>query len=1080
MKEMVGGCCVCGDERGWTENPLVYCDGHGCNVAVHQACYGIVAVPTGPWFCRKCESQERAARVRCELCPQREGALKRTDNGSWAHVVCALYIPEVCFGNVSTMEPILLAMIPHERYNKSCFLCETKGRESKATTGCCMTCNRNGCRQSFHVTCAQQEGLLCEEAGQHNDNVKYTGYCTYHYQKLKKDKDIKTIPPFRPFGANYTPEKDKSLNDRPSDKTKADLKERHRTKSERKARTFEVCAVYNAKDNNESSANQAGGNSTGHSAKFTNANFTETTIVPSTSISEETTTNASGGDSSLILKFRRNTVSSGNGQKSKKDGKGKGSGTDSGQGVTAMEEQCGEAVEANSVTEERTQSPTPSVDNAPANNKSSKSRKAASREPSRTPTPSSVSTTPLVITETVMVKDLPPAVEPETPVADTDSATPISSSSTSAAPGSTSTMVDVEKVSSPSTSPAPDVKSIDVKKPIIEEDRKDKTTILGSGSEKHEKKKHRRQSKESKSSRSHREHSGDDDYGSKKRRRTSGSSLGNTLSRDMGLYSFGQRGIMSQGLSSVGDASPSTKSATPNPDELAIHDVFSTANQSGLLIGPPRPGASRQSQHNSTGSTMPATMEQLLERQWDQSSEFLMQQSSHLDIASLLSCLHQLRQENLRLEQHISSLVQRRDHLLAVNARLSLPLTQGGSIANAMGLGGLGAGGVGAGGVGAGGDNSPGSAGSGSNTRSPRFNNVLHNAQGQDLMSSYGSSHSLNQSLNQSSISLGGSPAHAQSLSQSPSSSFNQSHPQSSLTNHIAQLTSTPVSLNHSSGGVSMSLTTTTTATTTTTSSSSSLGVCLSGARLPSGLPVGHPMSSEANVMSTAQHLHPGHGVRSSPSSHLINVNHSRSSPVPGRTTPSRGQQSHGGGGVGRSKGSGGRMASGAGVRSSPGTSGSISAGTPVSRPTDGSGDGIREKQGSGVKDSGSSLSSSSGGHGMGMYHTTPHQQQQQQQHMGVNHGRHLTPEQQHLVYQMMHSTSSKSQHHLHHQAGGGGGGASQRHQGSAPPPPSTSTPSTCPPNGDVTRAHVPPPSKASTTVRSDRRTGNNSAKDKT
>jgi hypothetical protein len=36
VKEMVGGCCVCSDERGWDENPLVYCDGHGCNVAVHQ------------------------------------------------------------------------------------------------------------------------------------------------------------------------------------------------------------------------------------------------------------------------------------------------------------------------------------------------------------------------------------------------------------------------------------------------------------------------------------------------------------------------------------------------------------------------------------------------------------------------------------------------------------------------------------------------------------------------------------------------------------------------------------------------------------------------------------------------------------------------------------------------------------------------------------------------------------------------------------------------------------------------------------------------------------------------------------
>ena len=35
-REMIGGCCVCSDERGWDENPLVYCDGQGCNVAVHQ------------------------------------------------------------------------------------------------------------------------------------------------------------------------------------------------------------------------------------------------------------------------------------------------------------------------------------------------------------------------------------------------------------------------------------------------------------------------------------------------------------------------------------------------------------------------------------------------------------------------------------------------------------------------------------------------------------------------------------------------------------------------------------------------------------------------------------------------------------------------------------------------------------------------------------------------------------------------------------------------------------------------------------------------------------------------------------
>lgn len=41
----------------------------------------------------------------------------------WAHVVCALYIPEVEFANVSTMEPIVLQSVPHDRYNKVAVVC---------------------------------------------------------------------------------------------------------------------------------------------------------------------------------------------------------------------------------------------------------------------------------------------------------------------------------------------------------------------------------------------------------------------------------------------------------------------------------------------------------------------------------------------------------------------------------------------------------------------------------------------------------------------------------------------------------------------------------------------------------------------------------------------------------------------------------------------------------------------------------------------------------------------------------------------------------------------------------------------
>jgi len=70
---------------------------------------------------------------------------------------------------------------------------------------------------------------------------------------------------------------------------------------------------------------------------------------------------------------------------------------------------------------------------------------------------------------------------------------------------------------------------------------------------------------------------------------------------------------------------------------------------------------------------MPQTLEQLLERQWAQGSQFIIDQAQHFDIASLLSCLHQLRSENNRLEERVRELISRRDHLMSVNARLTAP-----------------------------------------------------------------------------------------------------------------------------------------------------------------------------------------------------------------------------------------------------------------------------------------------------------------------------------------------------------------------------------------------------------------------
>ncbi|KAG8527058.1 uncharacterized protein KY384_008487 [Bacidia gigantensis] len=151
-------CAICDDGDCENTNAIVFCD--GCDLAVHQECYGVPFIPEGQWLCRKCQLIGRGTPT-CIFCPNTDGAFKQTNASRWSHLLCAIWIPEVSIGNATFMEPVMdVEKVPKQRWKLTCYICRQK-------MGACVQCGNKNCYIAFHVTCARRARLFLKMKSTH-------------------------------------------------------------------------------------------------------------------------------------------------------------------------------------------------------------------------------------------------------------------------------------------------------------------------------------------------------------------------------------------------------------------------------------------------------------------------------------------------------------------------------------------------------------------------------------------------------------------------------------------------------------------------------------------------------------------------------------------------------------------------------------------------------------------------------------------------------------------------------------------------------------------------------------------------
>ncbi|XP_068950548.1 PHD finger protein 14 isoform X2 [Petaurus breviceps papuanus] len=228
-------CCVCLGDNSEDADEIIQCD--NCGITVHEGCYGVDGESdsimssasensTEPWFCDACKCGVSPS---CELCPNQDGIFKETDAGRWVHIVCALYVPGVAFGDIDKLRPVTLTEMNYSKYGaKECSFCEDP---RFARTGVCISCDAGMCRAYFHVTCAQKEGLLSEAAAEEDIADPFFAYCKQHADRLDRKWKRKNYLALQSYCKVSLQEREKQLSPEAQARINARLQQ-YRAKAE--------------------------------------------------------------------------------------------------------------------------------------------------------------------------------------------------------------------------------------------------------------------------------------------------------------------------------------------------------------------------------------------------------------------------------------------------------------------------------------------------------------------------------------------------------------------------------------------------------------------------------------------------------------------------------------------------------------------------------------------------------------------------------------------------------------------------------------------------------------------------------